>query len=75
MSEKTESDEQHTEMVKRRTRHKYSAEEEIRIDLEGMHGEHSIAELFRCTAIALSQCYSWAKHFMEAGKKRRTGTT
>jgi transposase len=61
--------------VKRRTRRKYSAEEKIRIVLEGMRGEHSIAELCRREGIAQSQYYSWSKDFMEAGKKRLAGDT
>ena len=53
MSKKSESAEQHIKSVKRRTRRKYSAEEKIRIVLEGMRGEHSIAELCRREGIAL----------------------
>ena len=59
MSKKSESAEQHIKSVKRRTRRKYSAEEKIRIVLEGMRGEHSIAELCRREGIAQSQYYSW----------------
>lgn len=75
MSKKPESAEQHIKSVKRRTRRKYSAEEKIRIVLEGMRGEHSIAELCRREGIAQSQYYSWSKDFMEAGKKRLAGDT
>jgi transposase len=75
MSKKSESVEQHIKSVKRRTRRKYSAEEKIRIVLEGMRGEHSIAELCRREGIAQSQYYSWSKDFMEAGKKRLAGDT
>ena len=75
MSKKSESAEQHIKSVKRRTRRKYSAEEKIRIVLEGMRGEHSIAELCRREGIAQSQYYSWSKDFMEAGKKRLAGDT
>ena len=75
MSKKSESAEQHIKSVKRRTRRKYSAEEKIRIVLEGMRGEHSIAELCRREGIAQSQYYSWSKDFMESGKKRLAGDT
>ena len=51
--------------MKRRTRRKYSAEEKIRIVLEGMRGEHSVAELCRREGIAQSQYYSWSKDFMD----------
>ena len=71
MSKKSESAEQHIKSVKRRTRRKYSAEEKIRIVLEGMRGEHSIAELCRREGIAQSQYYSWSKDFM----KRLAGDT
>ena len=75
MSKKSESAEQHIKSVKRRTRRKYSAEEKIRIVLEGLRGEHSIAELCRCEGIAQSHFYSWSKDFTEAGKKRLAGDT
>ena len=52
MSKKSESAEQHIKSVKRRTRRKYSAEEKIRIVLEGMCGDHSIAELCRREGMA-----------------------
>ena len=61
--------------IRRATRKHYSAEEKIRIVLEGMRGEHSIAELCRHESIAQSQYYSWSKDFMEAGKKRLAGDT
>ena len=73
MSKKSESAEQYIKSVKRRTRRKYSAEEKIRIFLDSMRGEHSIAELCRREGIAQSQYYSWSKDFMEAGKKRLAG--
>ena len=47
----------------------------VRIVLEGMRGEHSIAELCRREGIAQRQYYSWSKDFMEAGKKRLAGDT
>lgn len=43
--------------------------------LEGLSGEHSIAELCRREGIAQSLYYKWAKEFLEAGKKRLSGDT
>ena len=55
------------------TRKQYSAEEKIRIVLDGLRGEHSIAELCRCEGIAESLYYTWSKEFREAGKRRLAG--
>jgi len=59
--------------IKRKTRKQYSAEENIRIVLDGLRGEESIAELCRQEGIAQGLYYKWSKHFMEAGKKRLAG--
>ena len=59
--------------IKRKTRKQYSAEEKIRIVLDGLRGEDSIAELCRREGIAQSLYYKWSKDFMEAGKKRLAG--
>ncbi|EAU45213.1 transposase IS3/IS911 [Salipiger bermudensis HTCC2601] len=59
--------------IRRRTRKQHSAEEKIRIVLEGLRGEESIAELCRREGIATSLYYSWSKEFLEAGKKRLAG--
>ncbi|MCB8878311.1 transposase [Acidisoma silvae] len=61
--------------IRRATRRHYSAEEKIRIVLDGLRGENSIAELCRREAIAESLYYSWSKDFLEAGKKRLAGDT
>jgi transposase len=61
--------------IRRKTRKHYSAEEKIRIVLEGLRGEESIAALCRCEGIAESLYYSWSKEFLEAGKKRLAGDT
>lgn len=61
--------------IHRRTRRKYSAEEKIRIVLEGLRGEDSIAELCRREGISQGIYYKWSKDFMEAGKKRLAGDT
>lgn len=61
--------------IRRQTRKQHSAEEKIRIVLEGLRGESSIAELCRKEGIAQSLYYSWSKEFLEAGKKRLAGDT
>ncbi len=53
--------------IRRKTRKQYSAEEKIRIILEGLRGEESIAALCRREGIAESLYYSWSKEFLEAG--------
>ena len=68
-SEKTVKD------IRRATRKQYSAEEKIRIVLDGLRGEESIAELCRHEGIAQSLYYSWSKESLEAGKKRLAGDT
>ena len=61
--------------IRRATRRQFSAEEKIRIVLEGLRGEDSIAELCRREGIATSMYYGWSKEFLEAGKKRLAGDT
>ena len=61
--------------IRRATRRHFSAEEKIRIVLDGLRGEDSIAELCRREGIAESLYYSWSKEFLEAGKKRLAGDT
>ena len=61
--------------IRRATRRRFSAEEKIRIVLDGLRGEHSIAELCRREGIAESLYYSWSKEFLEAGKRRLAGDT
>jgi transposase len=67
--------EQVVKNMRRATRKHHSAEEKIRIVLEGLRGEYSIAELCRREGIAESLYYSWSKEFLEAGKKRLAGDT
>ena len=67
--------EAHVREIRRATRKKHSAEERIRIVLEGLRGEYSIAELCRREGIAQSLYYKWSKEFLEAGKKRLSGDT
>jgi transposase len=61
--------------IRRATRRQFSAEEKIRIVLEGLRGEESIAELCRKEGIAQTLYYRWSKEFLEAGKKRLAGDT
>jgi transposase len=61
--------------IRRATRRHFSAEDKIRIVLEGLRGEESIAELCRREGIATSMYYGWSKEFLEAGKKRLAGDT
>jgi transposase len=68
-AEKTVSD------IRRRTRRKFTSEEKIRIVIEGLRGESSVAELCRREGIAPNLYYRWSKDFLEAGKKRLAGDT
>jgi len=61
--------------IKRKTRRKFSAEEKIRIVLEGLRGEETIAELCRREGISPNLYYNWSKEFLEAGKRRLMGNT
>ena len=61
--------------IRRKTRRRHSTEEKIRIVLEGLRGEESIASLCRREGIAESLYYSWSKEFLEAGKRRLAGDT
>jgi transposase len=61
--------------IKRKTRRKFNPEERIRIILEGLKGEESIAAICRREGIAPSMYYKWSKSFLEAGKRRLKGDT
>ena len=61
--------------IKRATRKQYSSEEKIRIVLDGLRGEDSIAELCRREGLNSNVYYRWSKEFLEAGKKRLSGDT
>jgi len=67
--------EQVIKTIRRATRRQFSAEEKIRIVLEGLRGEDSIAELCRREGIVQNLYYRWSKDFLEAGKKRLAGDT
>src|SRR5210317_844835 len=61
--------------IKRKTRRKFSSEEKIRIVLEGLRSEETIAELCRREGISPNHYYTWSKEFLEAGKRRLMGDT
>lgn len=61
--------------IRRKTRRRFSVEEKIRIVLEGLRGEESIATLCRKEGLAPNLYYRWSKEFLEAGKKRLVGDT
>lgn len=61
--------------IRRKTRRKFSAEDKIRIVLEGLRGEATITELCRREGIASNLYYRWSKDFLEAGKRRMKGDT
>jgi transposase len=72
---KKESVEKTVRNIRRQTRKKYSAEDKIRIVLEGLRGETTIAELCRREGIHSNMYYRWSKEFLEAGKSRLAGNT
>ena len=59
--------------IRRKSRKRYSGEEKIRIVLEGLRGEETVAELCRREGISASVYYRWSKEFLEAGKQRLVG--
>jgi len=61
--------------IKRRTRRKFTAEEKIKIVLEGMRGEDTIAAICRKYSIHQNNYFKWSKEFIEAGKRRLSGDT
>lgn len=74
MSKKTDSEGVVRE-IKRKTRRRFSAEEKIRIVLEGLRGEDTIAGLCRREGISPNLYYNWSKEFLEAGRQRLMGNT
>ena len=65
--------EKHVKDIRRKTRRKFSSEEKIRIVLDGLRGEYSIAELCRRGGINNNLYYRWCKDFLETGKRRLSG--
>ena len=72
---KKQSAENKVREIRRQTRRRRSTEEKIRVVLEGLRGEESVAELCRREGIAKSLYYGWSKAFLEAGKSRLAGDT
>jgi transposase len=75
MEDKKQSASSLVREIKRRTRRVFSAEEKIKIILEGLRGEESVAALCRKYGIHENNYYNWSKDFLEAGKKRLSGDT
>jgi transposase len=75
MAERTPDPESRVREIRRKTRRRYSSEEKIRIVLEGLKGEESIAEICRREGISPNLYYNWSKEFLEAGKRRLMGDT
>jgi transposase len=75
MGKERGSAEETIKAIRRKTRRQYSAEEKIRIVMEGLRGEESVAELCRREGLAQSLYYKWSKEFLEAGKARLAGDT
>ena len=73
MNTKRQTAESKVKEIRRHTRKKYSAEEKIRIVIEGLRGETTIAELCRRESINANLYYKWSKDFLEAGKSRLDG--
>ena len=73
--EKTQSAESIVKGIDRRTRRTFTSEEKIRIVLEGIRGEDSIASLCRKNGIHENLYYKWSKDFLEAGRRRLSGDT
>ena len=61
--------------IRRKTRRRFTAEEKIRIVLEGLRGEESVTALCRREGISANLYYRWSKEFLEAGKKQLQGDT
>ena len=73
MTKQNQSVESKVREIKRAVKRKFSAEGKIRIILEGLRGEDSIAALCRRESIHPNLYYTWSKEFLEAGKKRLNG--
>lgn len=73
--ESREAGEKTVRDIKRKTRRHFGAEEKIRIVLQGLRGDESIAEICRREGLHQNLYYRWSKDFLEAGKKRLNGDT
>lgn len=59
--------------IKKSGKRKYSAEDKIRLVLEGFRKEEPVSEICRRAGIPLTMYYKWLKSFMEGGKARLKG--
>jgi transposase len=75
MAKKKSTAEATVRNIRRKTRKQYNAEDKIRIVVEGLRGDQTIAELCRREGISQSLYYKWSKEFLEAGKSRLAGNT
>ena len=75
MAKKNSSAEAAVRNIRKKTRKKYGAEDKIRIVVEGLRGESTVAELCHKEGISQSLYYKWSKEFLEAGKSRLAGNT
>ena len=75
MATKGKSPESVVKDIKRKTRRVFYAEEKIRIVLEGLKGEESVATICRRESNHPTLFYKWSKEFLEAGKRRLAGDT
>jgi transposase len=75
MAEKKQTTKSKIKEIKRLTRRTYTAEEKIRIVIDGLRGEDSISEICRREGINTNLYYKWSKEFLEAGKRRLSGDT
>ena len=63
------------QQIRKATRRRFTAEEKIRIVLEGLRGEIPVTEVCRKEGIQPSIYYKWSKAFLEAGKNGLTRET
>ena len=75
MAKKKETAQSTVRRIRRKTRKKYSAEDKIRVVIEGLRGEMTVVELCRKEGISQGLYYKWSKEFLEAGKQRLAGNT
>jgi transposase len=74
-SKQGETPRQQIRRAKKLTRRRFSAEDKIRIVMEGVRGEEPVSVLCRREGIQSTVYYRWLKDFMEAGKRRLKGDT
>jgi transposase len=54
--------------IRKATRKRFTAEQKIRVVLEGLRGQQPVTELCRREGIAPAQFYKWSKTFLDSGK-------